>query len=613
MAAAPAPSDELKRRVAQLPTGPGVYRWLDVHGRVLYVGKAANLRSRVRGYLGVGDGRHLVRLLMRRAVDVSVVPTATPEEALLLENTLIKQEKPPYNLRLKDDKAYLLVRVDRRHAFPRLTLVRKVKRDKALYLGPFASAKSVRRTLRFLRTLFPLRTCSDRELEERTRPCLYHQIGRCAAPCVDLIDEPAYKALVDGTVAVLRGRDDGLLDELRREMHAAAERLEFEKAAVLRDRADALEGALARQEVVSPDGKDRDVIAVAAAGGVTMIAIVYVRDGHVVATRAWPERTTLARRDVLGAFLGQFYAGGKVVPAEILVEELPDDVEGLGELLAEWRGRPVNIAVPRRGTGHELLDLAKRHAQQALEEHGEKARAARGALQRLAEVLELAGPPERIEGYDLSHLRGTDPVAGMSVLVGGVADSAAYRHFAIREAAGGDDYAGMREVVRRRFAAGEHLGALPDLLLIDGGRGQLEAASAAFGELGLAVPPMVGLAKARTRGGERSDERIVRLGHEDPLVLAPDDPALRLLVRVRDEAHRFAGRYQRTRRGKTLSTSALDGIPGVGPARRRRLLAHFGSVEAIRNAPFEDVAALPGIGEHVARRIRERLEEGGAA
>lgn len=605
---APAPSEELRAKVARLTQGPGVYRWRDAQGRTLYVGKAANLRARVRSYLGVGDGRHLLRLLMRRAVDVDVVPTATAEEALLLENTLIKQERPPYNLRLKDDKAYLLIRVDRRHAFPRLTLVRKVKRDRALYLGPFASAKSVRRTLRFLRTLFPLRTCSDRELEERTRPCLYHQIGRCAAPCVDLIGEDDYKLLVEGTLAVLRGRDDGLLASLRRDMGAAAEGLEFERAAVLRDRADALEGALARQEVVSPDGRDRDVVAVAMAGGVAMLGIVYVRDGHVVATRAWPERTALARRDVLGAFLAQFYAKGKVVPAEVLVEEAPDDVQGIEEVLGELRGSRVAVRVPQRGPGRDLLDLARRHAAEALREHGERARAARAALERLAEVLGLDAPPERIEGYDLSHLKGTDPVAALSVLVGGVADPAAYRHFAVREAAGGDDYGGMREIVRRRFAAGEHLGERPDLLLIDGGRGQLEAAAAAFADLGIEPVPMVGLAKARSVGGVRTDERIVRRDVEAPLVLAVDDPALRLLVRARDEAHRFAGRYQRQRRSVTMAQGALEGIPGVGAARRKRLLTHFGSVEAIRRAPFEDVAALPGIGEHLARRVRERLE-----
>ena len=599
---------DLLRKIKQLPTGPGVYRWYDTTGRVLYVGKAANLRSRVRSYLGRrGDGRPLVHLLMRRAVDVDVIATQTSAEALLLENTLIKQLKPPYNLRLKDDKSYLLVRVDRTHAFPRLRLVRKIKRDGAQYFGPFASAKGVRRTLRFLRTLYPLRTCSDRELDERTRPCLYHQIGRCAAPCVDLIGPEDYRHLVDGALAVLRGRDDGILATLTRQMQEASDAQAYERAAIFRDRLQALEAAMVRQEAVSADGKDRDVVAVVSAGDVAMVGIVYVRDGHIVATRTLPQRTPLARSEVLHGFLSQFYLRGKIVPAEILVEEAPEDVTGLEEMLATLRGGGVTIRVPQRGSGRTLVEMAARNADLALREHSEKARAARDALDELAALLDLEAPPERIEGYDLSHLGGEEPVAAMSVLLGGVPDSGLYRHFQIREAQGGDDYAGMREVIRRRFARGLELGALPDLVLIDGGRNQVAAALAAVHDLGLPPVPMVGLAKARSRGGARTDERIIVPDRDDPVVRRPDDPALRLLVKVRDEAHRFAGRYQKKRRASAFGQSALDGIPGVGPARRRRLLQHFGSVDKLKNAPFEDVAAVPGIGERLARLLRERL------
>jgi excinuclease ABC subunit C len=570
------------------------------------VGKAADLRARVRSYLAGGDGRPLVQLLMRRAADVDVITTRTPEEALLLENTLIKQERPPYNLRLKDDKSYLLVRVDRRHRFPRLGLVRRVRRDGALYLGPFASAKALRRTLRFLRTLYPLRSCRDRELEERTRPCLYHQIARCAAPCVGAIDEAAYADLVEGAIALLRGRDDGVLGRLRAGMTAAAEALQFEKAALLRDRVQALEAALERQETVSPDGKDRDVVAVASAGGIAVIGVLYVRDGHLVATRSWAQRTALPRRDVITAFLSQFYLRGKVVPAEVLAEEEPEDRDGLEAVLADLRGGPVAIRRPQRGHGRTLLDLAARNAGLALAEHSARAHDARLALEALAGHLGLAAPPERIEGYDLSHLGGADPVAAMAVLVAGVPDPSAYRHFAI-EAPGGDDYAGMAEVIRRRFARGEGLGERPDLVLIDGGRGQLEAAREALARLGQAPVPMVALAKAR-RGGA-PDERLILPGRPDPLVLSGADPALRILVRARDEAHRFAGRYQRTRRHAALGQGALDGIAGVGPARKRMLIRRFGSVAGIRAAPFEDLAAMPGIGERRARLLRERLAE----
>jgi excinuclease ABC subunit C len=598
----------LRERVGRAPTGPGVYRWRDAEGRVLYVGKAANLRARLRTYLSArGDGRPLVQLLMRRATDVEVIATNTPEEALLLENTLIKQARPPYNLRLKDDKSYLLVRVDRAHPFPRLRLVRRVKRDGALYLGPFASAKGLRRTLRYLRTLYPLRTCSDRELAERTRPCLYHQIGRCCAPCVDAVTPEAYRELLSGALAVLRGRDGGRLRHLKAAMQAASDAHAYEQAALLRDRMQALEAALARQDAVTPDGRDRDVVALAAAGGTTMLAVLYVRDGHVVSTAALPQRTALGREDLLHAFLSQFYLRGKIVPPEVVVEAEPADRAGLEDLLGRLRGAPVVIRAPRRGVGRDLLRMARANAEHALGEHSLRARRAQEALASLAAHLGLPRPPERIEGYDLSHLRGSDPVAGLSVLVGGVPDASAYRHFRIREAAGGDDYAGMAEVVARRFARGAALGSLPDLVLVDGGRGQVEAARAALAASGHGDVAVVGLAKARTRAGARSAERIVRPERPEALVLPEDDPALRLLVKARDEAHRFAGRYQRARRAASFGRGALDNIPGVGPARRRRLLQAFGSVEGLRAAPFEDLAAVPGIGERLARLIRERL------
>jgi excinuclease ABC subunit C len=610
----PAPPDErsatdaLRERVRRLPTGPGVYLWKDEVGRVLYVGKAANLRSRASSYLRASDQRPLVHLLMRRATDLDTVSTSTPEDALLLENTLIKKDRPPYNLRLKDDKSYLLVRVDRRHEFPRLSLVRKVKKDGATYVGPFANAKAVRRTLRFLRTLYPLRTCSDRELAERARPCLYHQIGRCAAPCVGLIEPEPYNRLVDEAVALLRGRDDGLLDRLRAEMETASADLAYEHAAVIRDRIDALEGALERQETVLPDGKDRDVVAVASAGGVSMLGVVYVRDGHVVATHAWPQRTGLSRREVITAFLAQFYLRGRIVPREILVEEDPVDREGLEGVLARLADRKVGIRRPRRGPARALVEMAATHAAEALEEHSARAREAREALALLAERVGLDEPPERIEGYDVSHLGGTEPVGAMSVLLAGVPRPASYRHFRIREAAGGDDYAGMTEVIARRFAAGERLGEMPDLVLIDGGRGQVKAARQALEDRGVRVP-IVGLAKARPEPG-KTLERLVLPDRKAPLPLPPTDPALRLLVKARDEAHRFAGRYQRKRRSLAMTQGLLDGIHGVGPKRRRMLIERYGSVEALREASFEDLAALPGIGERRARQIRERLDEG---
>lgn len=602
------PPDALLAKAARLPTSPGIYLWKDADGHVLYVGKAGDLRARVKTYLAGRDTRPLVRLFLRRATDVDVVETRTAAEALLLENVTIKRERPPFNLRLKDDKAYLVVRVDRAHDFPRLRLVRRIRRDGATYFGPFAEARSLRRTLAWLRSLYPLRSCSDRELAERDRPCLYHEIGRCAAPCVGLVSKEAYAELVEGTLAVLRGRDDGLARRLQADMERASDALDFERAATLRDRLQALEASVARQQAVSPDGADRDVVAVAEGDGVAVVAVLFVRDGHLLAARTYPQRTTLLRRDVLTGFLAQFHADGKVVPPEVLVEELPADPEGVEEVLSALRGGRVSLRAPARGAGRDLVEIARRNAETALAEHVRSVRAVADDLATLARHLGLAAPPRRIEGYDLSHTSGHEPVAAMAVLTDGVPDKDAYRHFAVKDAAGGDDYAGMAEVLRRRFAQGSALGALPDLVLIDGGAGQVAAAVEAVRALGVEPPPTVGLAKARrAAGGAWSDERVVVPGRDEPLALAQDDPGLRVLVRVRDEAHRFAGRYQRKRRSAAMTGTALDGIPGLGPRRRRALLERFGSVEGVRAARLEDLAALPGVGERIARLLHERL------
>jgi excinuclease ABC subunit C len=604
--------ERLRAQADRLPGSAGVYAFLDAEGKTLYVGKASDLRTRVRSYLAGRDTRPLVRLILRRAIGVEVIATKSAAEALLLENTRIKQEQPPYNLRLKDDKSYLVVRIDKRHPFPRLRLQRRIQKDGATYFGPFASAKAVRRTVAFLRTLYPLRSCSDRELLERERPCLYHQIGRCAAPCVGKIDSGAYGEHVEGTLAVLRGRDEGLTDRLRSGMEVAAEALEFERAALLRDRLEALEASVSRSVSVSPDFTDRDVVAVASGEGVSIVAVHFVRDGHLVATRSYPQKTSLPRRDVVTAFLAQFHAQGKIVPPEILVEEEPVDRPGVEDVLSALRGGPVKVRVPQRGPLKEILDAAAENARLSLAEHAATARDAAAGLVALGERLGLAAPPTRIEGYDLSHTAGTEPVGAMSVLIDGVPDPSSYRHFAVREAPGGDDYAGMREVVRRRFAKGAELGALPDLVLIDGGPNQVAVALEAIRGLGLEPPALVGLAKARSFGGVSTRERVVLPGREEPLPLDDDDPALRILVRVRDEAHRFAGRYQKKRRSVALTGTALDGIPGLGPKRRQTLLTRFGSVEGIRTAPFEDLAAVPGVGERLARTIRERLGTEGA-
>ncbi len=597
---------DLSDRVAELPTTAGVYLFKDRRGKVIYVGKAVNLRARVRQYLSGTDERMMVPFLVRAAADVEVVVTDTEKEALLLENTLIKKHRPRFNVKLRDDSNFLHLRIDPRKPWPRYDLVRRIQSDGARYFGPYHSASKARHTLAFLQRVFPLRTCTDAVLGSRRRPCLLHQMGRCSAPCVDLVEERDYAELVEGSMALLEGRARPVVDHLKRRMAAAAEALEFEKAARLRDLMYSVESSIERQKVVDTDLGDRDVWGVFREGRQGAVAVVPVREGVMTEPRASLFEVGDDDDELLSSLLNTAYAGDSIIPAEILVPVLPVDHEVLEEVLSERRGKKVRVRMPQRGDKVRLVALAVENARvRYLRETDAEERHAK-AMEELAEALELPAPPERIECFDNSNLQGTNPVAAMAVFLDGRPARAEYRRYRVKTVVGSDDYATMREILDRRFRRGLNEGVLPDLLVVDGGKGQLAVAVAVLQDLGLHEQPVVGIAKPRTeqrKGDRHATDKIFLPHRKDPLRLGRGHPALRILQHIRDEVHDAAVRYHRQVRSKEAVTSVLEEIPGVGPARRTALLAHLGSAEAVLDATTEQLAAVPGIGPALAEQI----------
>jgi len=592
--------DALRRRISALPTGPGVYLFKDERGKVVYVGKAANLRQRVRAYLRPeGDGRLQIPHLVKRIADVEFIATGNEKEALLLEDTLVKTNRPRYNVRLRDDKAYLCIRVDTRHAWPRIHMVRRFQKDGALYFGPFSSAKSVRRTIRTLGSVYPLRLCTDHTLQTRDKPCLYHQLKRCCAPCVDgMVEKPAYDAYVSGMLDLLRGRTAPLLKKLRADMEDAAGKTEFERAASLRDQIDALERTTQAQRVASPDGKDRDVIALARRGEVVTATVLHVRDGRMISKRTLSFRTILPDGAVLSRVLSAVYRTGRLVPPEILLPCHPEDATELEATYRERRGGAVHLRVPERGAGRALMDLALENAKQEVKEAEGDAIQRAALLEQLRKRLDLEKLPRRIECYDISTIQGAQTVGSRVVFDEALPDKDSYRRFRIRTVRGQDDFASMREVLGRRFSKEE---SKPDLIVIDGGPEQLNAVLDVLPEGIVAV----GLAKARAgRQGDQKYERVFKAGRRTPLILPPDGPETYLLARIRDEAHRFAITYHRRLRSKRTVRSALDDIAGLGPKRRTMLLREFGSTQGVKRATEEELLAA-GLPANVVKNVLE--------
>jgi excinuclease ABC subunit C len=607
----------IAERVEELPASPGVYLFKNARGRILYVGKAQSLRARVRSYFGAGgDGRPRLPHLVERIADVDVVVTASVKDALLLENELIKQHHPPFNVRLRDDKQYLALRLDPREPWPRLTGVRRFRDDGAEYFGPYTSSQSMREAVSNLRRIFPVRSCSDgvfRDYARRGRPCIEHEMHRCVAPCVGRVDEPGYAELVRGTVLFLRGRSGELADELRGRMDTAAQEERFEEAARLRDRLGAVERTVERQQIVTPRAIDRDVFGLARRGGDVELQVLHVREGRVVGAASYPlTDVQLDDGEVVSSFLGQYYGSdaGRQVPGEVLTPVPVRDDGALEEFLRERAGRRVALRTPQRGGMSELVEMAARNAELSLARRLDARDSVAAAQEELRERLGLVRLPRRIECYDVSNLNGVLPVASRVVFEDGKPVKSGFRRYRIRDAAGGDDFDCLREVLRRRMARRESEPP-PDLLMVDGGKGQVSVASVVLRDAGL-VLDLIGLAKERDgespsprvrRSGGLKAERVFLPGRKDPVLLGASSRGLLQLQRIRDESHRFAIEFQRSLRRRVGMTSILEELPGIGPGKRRALLRELGSLRAVREASPEALAAVPGVSPRDATTI----------
>jgi excinuclease ABC subunit C len=608
----------LDARLDGLPARPGVYLLRDRHGKVIYVGKAKSLRARVRSYFRGGDERAQVRFLVTRVTDFETLVTANDKEALILENNLIKQYKPRYNVRLKDDKSYVSVKVEDRHPWPRLVVTRRLARDGSRYLGPFSSAWSVRETLDAVRKAFPLRSCSDAVFRNRSRPCIEYQIKRCPAPCCLPVDRAEYLRSVEQAVGMLQGRDQRIARELEARMRAAAAGERFEEAARLRDQLRAIETTVERQQVVAHWGRDQDVFALYREGGFVEVQVLFVRGGTLTGSQAYTfDDLELPEDEVLGAVLTQFYQGGRPVPDEILVPLALDDAEARAEYLSERRGRPVEILRPQRGAKLRLVEMAQENARHGYTERRDVGARRERMLEELQRRLHLRNAPKRIECFDISNIQGDLSVGSMVTFDEGEPCPARYRRYRIRTVAGSDDFASMYEVLARRYRRAREERDVPDLLVVDGGKGQLNVAVEVLRELGIDAVDVVSLAKMRVESDPRaaavvrSEERVFLPGRKNPVVLRRNSTALFLLQRVRDEAHRFAIAYHRALRRRERLRSQLEDVAGVGPGRRRALLRHFGSLKRLRAASAAEIAAVPGIPARLAAEVHARLTAAG--
>lgn len=601
---------DLKQQITSFPTSPGVYRMYDADGSILYVGKARNLRQRVRNYFGNTDGRPQVRFLMARVTSIEFTITDTEKEALLLENTLIKQHQPRYNLNLKDDKTFFSLRIDLRKPFPRFTVVRKVSRDGARYFGPYASASSAREVLRQLQRMFPLRHYPLKNCMNRPRPCLYHQIGQCSAPCHKLISAEEYGSLVDGAVLFLEGKSNDLVAGFKSRMKQAAEEMRYEEAARWRDLLKAIDTTLEHQKMVGQGG-DSDILGLASNEENLAIALLFVRGGSLSGSTVLHGSGGLDAADALTAFIQRYYAGERFIPDELLLPLTLDAGSTLEEWLSELKGRKVRLHQPRRGDKLDLVNLAGRNAQAALSEKSATRQGVERTLYELQQKLSLPGLPRRIECYDISTLQGRHSVGSGVAFLDGLPDKARYRRYRIRNSQGQDDFGMLQEVFARRFSPERiQQWGLPDLVVVDGGIGQLNSSLAVINELGLSEQlAVVSLAKSRVKGDgkdihvERTEERVFLPGRRNPVRLRQDSAPLKLLAAIRDEAHRFAISYHRSLRDRETLRSALREIPGIGPKLERLLLTRFGSLEGIKNATVEELASVAGISQELARQI----------
>jgi excinuclease ABC subunit C len=641
----------LEEKLKNLPEEPGVYIMKDAAGHIIYIGKAVSLANRVLSYFQKGEKGEKTEIMVRQIADLETIVTHTELEALVLESNLIKKHHPKYNIILRDDKNYPYLRFDLKSDYPRLEVVRRLKKDGALYYGPYVPAGGMWETLALIRRTFPIAPCKiEFKADKPGRPCIQFQIGRCLGPCSGEADKNQYQDMVNQVRFFLEGKNRDLLDMLKAHMEEASGKMEYERAAELRDRIARIEGALEKQKIISPGFENQDVIGMTFETGHADIQVLFIRNGMLLGRKDFflDDVRGMSEEEVLNDFLRQFYSKEMIVPQEVLLPADISDRETIGNWLTERRGGKVDVQAPQRGRKRELVQMASDNARQSLREHLLSRRSKEKILMRLQEELGLVNLPRRIEAFDISQIQGAEPVASMVSFENNLPDKRHYKRFKIRTVSGQDDFASMAEVIRRRYTKAKEEGTIPDLILIDGGKGQLNAALDVLKDLGITLRPLtstkpppqdeeqdegvwelttpgapsssqlplegegmskepdvIGLAKARSgeEGTEREFERVFLPGVEEPVILEPTSATTHLVARVRDEAHRFAITYHRMLRAKRAVHSELDDIPGIGDARKKALLRHFGSVEKIKQATVEELAALKGMTEGVAEQV----------
>lgn len=605
--------NQIEEKIQHLPTNPGVYIFKDKKGAILYVGKAENLRHRVASYFQNQDRKDAKTLVMlEKVADIETLLTNTGKEALILEDHLVKAHRPRYNIKLRDDKRYPCLRLSIEEEFPTLQIVRQIKKDGALYFGPYPSATSLKETLRLIRKLFSLRTCHQLKFSTRSRPCINYEMGRCLAPCCGRIDSEEYKKMIQGVRMFLEGKDKDLIDRLKKEMEEEAENLRFEKAAKIRDQIEAIRHVIEKQKVVSTDFVDQDVIGTHSQDHTLIIYSLFIRGGKLLGGKGFRfPLSGLPEEEILGSFMYQYYREERFIPQQILIPKSIPEQDWMEQWLTERSGRRVRIITPEKGEKKKLLDMASENAKKFIGEEIDLEEERERLLLTLKERLFLNRLPRRIEAFDISNLQGGEAVGSMVTFENGDPLKEGYRHFRIKTIEGIDDYGMLYEILLRRYQKVLEEKSLPDLILLDGGKGQLNVAQEVLRELQIDNIDLLALAKGRGNRRiskirlEKKGEGIYHPQFKEPIFLGKNNPLLHFLDRIRDEAHRFALTYHKKLRIKESIKSDLSNVEGIGRERQRALLKYFGSLEEIKKASLEDLEKVPKMNSTVAKRVYE--------
>jgi excinuclease ABC subunit C len=601
----------LKQKIDNLPSNPGVYLFRDKKGTILYVGKAGDIKHRVSSYFQKPAGKDSKTLAMlEKVADVDTIVTDTEKEAFILENNLIKTNRPRYNIKLRDDKNYPCLRLSVEEEFPTLSIVRRIKKDRSIYFGPFPSATSLRETLKLIRRLFPIRTCLDAKFSNRLRPCINYEMGRCLGPCCGKVDPAQYQEMVHQVRMFLEGKNRALVERLKKKMGEEAEKLHFETAARIRDQVEHIEKVIEKQKIVSTDFLDQDVIGFHRQDHTFVVHPLFIRGGKLLGGKGFTFPSTgLPDEEVLSSFLRQYYREGKFIPEEILISKPIPEQYLVEQWLTEVKGKRVRILVPVKGDKKHLLKMACENAEQFLIVKDKLDKDEEKLLEALKEKLDLRKVPRRIEAFDISNLQGGNAVGSMVFFENGRPNKERYRHFKIKTIEGADDYGMMYEVLLRRYQKGVEENDLPDLVLLDGGRGQLNVAQEVFKELKIKEVDLISLVKERAIEKPRlsrlrkTGEKVFHPQYKEPFILGRHSPILHFLDRIRDEAHRFAITYHKKVRSRETIKSELGEIPGIGKVREKELLKFFGSMKRVREAALEELTKVPKMNKRSAQII----------